>query len=122
MRIIEAGRISYLFIRVHDFERMLSFYRDILGFDVGYLEEGHCVFFELPTAHGPQIALYVGRKTPVTDKNHWFIVVDVDDLDAVAVRVRAKKVQMDGIFEVPYGRALKIKDPEGNVFQIHEAS
>lgn len=120
MRIIDRGRISYLFIQVFDLERMLSFYCDILGFEVAYHEKRRCVFLNLHAAESPQIALYAGRETPATEDNHWFIAVDVADLDAVAVRIRAKKVQMDGIFEVPYGRAVKIKDPEGNVIQIHE--
>ncbi len=120
MHIIEGGRLSYIFIQVRDLDRMLSFYCDILGFHMQYLEEGHCAFLNLPAAQSPQIALYAGRKTPAMEDNHWFIAVDVADLNAVAVRVRVKEVQTDGIFEVPYGRAVKIKDPEGNVIQIHE--
>ena len=85
MRIIESGRISYLFIQVFDLERMLSFYCDILGFEVGYQEEGHCAFLNLPAAQSPQIALYAGRETPAMEDNHWFIVVDAADLDAQAI-------------------------------------
>jgi len=121
MRIIEEGHISYLFILVRDLEGMLEFYRDYLGFSVTHKEEGRCAFLGLPRTNGPQIALYVGRDTStIHDLNHWFTVIDVDDLDAAAARARLKEVQTDGIFDVPYGRAMKIVDPEGNIIQLHQ--
>lgn len=121
MRILEGGRISYLFIFVRDIERMLSFYRDFLGFNVTFLQEGHCAFLELPAAGTLQLALYSGRQTATrVDPNHWFVVIDVDDLDAVEARVQAQGIENSGTFDVPYGRALKITDPEGNFIQLHE--
>lgn len=121
MRIIKRGHISYLFVLVDDLERMLSFYRDTLGFDVIHAVERHCAFLALPGTRAPQLALYAGRKTLTpADSNHWFMVIDVDDLDAVAARVVAKGVPTRGIFDVPYGRAIKIADPEGNVIQLHQ--
>jgi predicted enzyme related to lactoylglutathione lyase len=122
MRVIEGGRISYLFILVCNLENMLSFYRDRLGFNVRHIEEGRCAFLELPAADGPQIALYAGRETAAFAAEHWFTVIDVDDLDAAAARAQANKIEVEGIFEVPYGRALKITDPEGNVIQLHQLS
>jgi predicted enzyme related to lactoylglutathione lyase len=121
MRIIQGGHISYLFILVHDLDRTLFFYRDTLGFDVTHAVEGHCAFLALPGTRVPQIALYAGRKTLTSvDTNHWFVVIDVDDLDAAAARVVAKGVPTQGVFDVPYGRAMKITDPEGNVIQLHQ--
>lgn len=118
--IIERGRISYLFIFTRDFERMLAFYRDVLGFTVAYFEDGNCAFLELTDSHGPQIALYPGRESASADPGHWFVVIDVPDLDAAALRVKDVMLQTDGIFAVPHGRALQITDPDGNVIQLHQ--
>jgi predicted enzyme related to lactoylglutathione lyase len=121
MRIIEAGRISYLFIMVRDLKRMAAFYRDVLGFAVTHLEEGTCAFLALPGANDPQVALYIGRQSaPIVDDNHWFTVIDVSDLDDAAARAQSMGVRTEGIFEVPYGRALSIADPEGNIIQLHQ--
>ena len=121
MGIIEGGRISYIFILVRDLENMLTYYRDFLGFHVAHQEDGRCAFLELSACSGPQMALYVGRHTSaVTEDNHWFTVIDVDDLDATAARARAMDIRIDGIFDVPYGRAFKLTDPEGNVIQFHQ--
>lgn len=120
MALIKKGRISYIFLYVRDFERMVSFYRDTLGFQVRYTEPERCAFLTVPTSDMPQIALYPGRKTPSSTSDHWFFVIDVDDLDSVASRLLETRIAAEGIFEVPYGRALRVVDPEGNVIQIHQ--
>lgn len=122
MPLIEKGRISYIFIFVRDLESMLSFYRDTLGFELRFSEPGQCAFLDLQAGAGPQIALYTGRETAPPRRNaDWFVVVDVDDLDTVAAKLRERRdLTTEGIFEVPYGRALQIVDPEGNVVQFHE--
>lgn len=117
--ILNGGTISYIFILVHDFPGMFSFYHDILGFDAPYFEEGHFAFLKLGNT-GPAIAMYAGRTTPVTDESHWFIVIDVADIDEVAERLRERGIAVGAIEDVPYGRAAIFRDPEGNAIEVHE--
>jgi predicted enzyme related to lactoylglutathione lyase len=99
---------------------MLFFYRDLLGFEASYLEEGACAFLRLPNNQSPQIAIYRGRELHTTDENHWFIVVDVDDIELVVARLKEVGVEVGRIQDVPHGRAAKFKDPEGNVVEVHQ--
>ncbi len=117
---LAAGRISCIFIHVHDVQGMFTFYRDILGLRVCYAEDGLCAFLDLPNGEGPQIALYSGRERSSNAENHWFIIIDVPGIDAVAERLRRLGVAVGPIEPVPYGRAAQFKDPEGNVIEIHE--
>lgn len=120
MSIIQSGRISYIFLRVYDLECMVAFYRQTLGFRLLYEDTGVCGFLALPDATEPQIALYSGKETPGPENDSWFFVIDVDDLDVVAARFSAHRIDTAGIFDVPYGRALQFRDPEGNLIQLHQ--
>jgi predicted enzyme related to lactoylglutathione lyase len=107
------GKISYLFLLVHDFEVMFAFYHHWLGFEVVYAEPGQFAFLQLGGGHGPQIALSAGRTTPISEQSHWFLVIDVAALQAQGVVVGA-------IEAVPFGRAATFCDPEGNLIELHE--
>src|SRR4051794_21939663 len=104
---LSSGRVSYLFILVHDFQDMLMFYRDRLGMHSSYLEEGQCVFLTMPDGAGPQIALYAGREQVAGSRNHWFIAIDVHGIDEVVAELLRREVAVGPIEEVPYGRAAK---------------
>lgn len=117
---LAGGHMTYLFILVHDFQGMLTFYRDRLGLRVLYLEEGTCVFLALPNG-GPQIALYAGRERVEGSGNHWFVAFDVRGIDAVVAELEQRGVSVGPIEAVPFGRAAKLSDPEGNVIEVHEA-
>src|SRR3982751_1384802 len=100
---LSGGRISYIFILVHDLPAMLAFYRDILGFRVHYAEADRFAFLSLGGA--PQIALYPGRTADAEARGNWFFVIDVDDIDAAAARLSGMGVAVSGITDVPNGRA-----------------
>lgn len=116
---LSGARMSYLFILVHRFPDMLTFYRDRLGLRTVYLEEGACAFLELPNG-GPKIALYAGRDRLDDADNHWFIALDVRGIDSVVAELLGRGVSVGPIEDVPYGRAAKLSDPEGNVIELHE--
>ena len=115
-----GGRLSYLFMKARDFPRMLSFYRETLGLEVEYLEEDRCVFFRLDGG-GPLIAIYAGRETEVTEGNHWFVAIDVEDIESAARRLKERGVQIGDIEDVPNGRAAICMDPEGNTLLVRGA-
>lgn len=113
------SHIRYLFILSLDLQRLLSFYRDVLGFTVLYQEEGQFAFLRLGDS-GPDIALYPGRTTQQAEAPHWFIVINVDDIKTVAASLRAKGVAVSDIHDVPNGRAATFNDPDGNLIEIHQ--
>ena len=98
---------------------MASFYRDILGFDVVYMEEGNCSFLR-PGNAGPMIALYPGRESPDDRRAHWFVVIDVENIEKSVEALRQRSVDVSPIEDVPNGRAARFLDPEGNRIEIHQ--
>lgn len=117
---LSGAKISALFIYVQDLDQMLAFYRDALGLRVFYEESGQCAFLQSRNDGGPAIALYPGRIPSPGEKNHWFLVFDVDDVERCAQGLRRAGVQVGEVFDVPYGRATKFSDPEGNIIEIHQ--
>ncbi|HVZ41204.1 MAG TPA: VOC family protein [Candidatus Kapabacteria bacterium] len=113
--------MSYLFILVHGFQEMLTFYRDRLGLRTVYLEEGTCAFLALSNG-GPQIALYTGREHVGSTGNHWFFAFDVNGIEAVVAELQRRGLSVGPIEDVPYGRAAKLRDPEGNVIELYESA
>ncbi len=119
---LAGGRLSYLFLNVRDFDVMLSFYRDVLGFSIEFEVPGEIAFLRLAGDAGPQIAIAVGDTPERSVSRHWFLVIDVKGIDAVAEDLRSRGVEVGGIEDVPYGRAVTFPDPEGNLLEIHEPS
>lgn len=119
-RPLSGGKISYLFINVFHFQKMYDFYHTVLGLQVDYYEDGQCAFLSLQDGNGPQIALYAGRKSVLPDTSHWFIAIDVADIKWSVAHLQAKGLQVSEVTEVPYGKAAKLSDPEGNVIELHE--
>jgi predicted enzyme related to lactoylglutathione lyase len=116
---LDDGAIGYLFISVTNFPEMLSFYRDTLGLELTYLDDGSCAFFRLKKGQ-PQIALISGRQSPPDRQNHWFIVINVDDVRVTVSRLTTAGVEVGEIRDVPYGEAAQFYDPEGNIIEVHQ--
>ncbi len=119
---LAGGRLSYLFLNVRDHGVMLSFYRDVLGFSIEFEVPGEIAFLRLEGDGGPQIAIAVGDTPEPSMSRHWFLVIDVEGIDGVAEDLRSRGVEVGGIEDVPYGRAVTFPDPEGNLLEIHEPS
>ncbi|MBS0533908.1 MAG: VOC family protein [Proteobacteria bacterium] len=118
---IPGARISHIFIAVNDLPAMSVFYRQTLGFDVLYEDAGKSVFLALPGEPYPQIALTASPKPRTGSDPHWFIVIETDDIASVRDRMHRDGLSIGGIEPVPFGRAAMLRDPEGNVIEIHQA-
>lgn len=119
---LDGARLRYLFVTVHDLPRMVAFYRDALGLAVEYEVPDHVVFLRFGDA-GQSLALHAGRTDPPLQGDateHWFTVLDVTDLEAAVTALRARGITVGEPFDVPYGRAAKLRDPEGNVLELHQ--
>lgn len=117
---IAGARIGFIFISVRDLLSMTAFYRQMLGFDVVYQDESS-VFLSLPGQSQPQIALTAGRAASEAAAPHWFIVIETIDLASARETMLDAGLHVSGIAAVPYGRAVALHDPEGNMIEIHEA-
>ncbi|MQA97624.1 MAG: hypothetical protein GEV11_24485 [Streptosporangiales bacterium] len=111
------GRISHLFLKVRDLDAMVAFYHDILGFRIDYHVAGEAAFLSL--GGGIRLAFYPGRTAEAAERD-WFLVIDVDDVERSAADLAAAHVEVTPVENVPYGRAATLRDPDGNVIEIHQ--
>lgn len=119
---IPGARISHIFIAVNDLPAMTAFYRHVLGFEVLYEDEGASVFLALPGQRYPQIALTAAPSRRVSHDQHWFIVIETDDIASVRDRIHNDGTTIGAIEPVPFGRAAMLRDPEGNMIELHQAA
>jgi predicted enzyme related to lactoylglutathione lyase len=114
-----TGRFSHLFLLARDFATMVAFYRDTLGWTLQAHAEGEFAFFDMGSP-GARLAIYPGRQTGSAIENHWFIVIDVENITAAVSQLAARGVDVGEIMDVPHGRAATFSDPEGNVIELHQ--
>lgn len=109
-------RLSEILLYVEDMNRMVSFYTEVLGFDIqeGKPEHG---FVRLETG-GSSLCLHEGREGdvgPYAPK----LVFDVADLETAADHLRNHDVPLgDARSPAPGIRVIDASDPEGNRFSI----
>lgn len=112
--------VQVVSVPVSDVDRALTFYRDVLGFDVvSDVRMG-------PDMRWVQVRP-VGSFTSLTLVT-WFesmpagslrgLVFEVDDLDATLVELDAKGLSHSSVEDQPWGRFVTAEDPDGNGFII----
>lgn len=120
--------LTHVRLLVDNVERMVTFYRDVLGFVIG-LEAGEEVYVELKT-DGAIVSFYrrelmdevVGSRPPTRcDDRHIVLCFKVDDVDATFAEWKsagAEFVTEPHDQEAWYLRVAHIRDPEGNLIEI----
>jgi CreA protein len=102
-------------VAVTDYDRSLTWYRDLLGFELDYelKEYGWC---ELKTPFGPSVGLGQTEKvTPGTTVPTF----GVQDLDGARKHLEGNGVQFDDTSEVPgMVRLATFYDPDGNPWML----
>ena len=85
------------FIPCTSLETQLAFYRDVLGFEVGYLAEGIYAFMRRDdiAVRLVQVSAHVDLRHPERENSFY---IDVDDIDAVWAEMQPR---LDGL---PEGR------------------
>ncbi|MDF1798121.1 MAG: VOC family protein [Planctomycetota bacterium] len=112
------ARLSHVFLLARDFGALVDFYHRTLGLALLHHAEGEFAFLDLG---GPRLAIYPGRSDADTSAPHWFLVLDVDDVEAAAADLRERGVEVEPVRSVPFGRAADLADPEGNRIELHQA-
>lgn len=96
-------------------DRLAHFYANTIGLKVAHQEPGTFAFFEIGPA---RLAIYPGRTRDQAAE--MFMVLDVPDIQASAAKLVAQDAGPTPIKAVPFGRAFKVTDPEGNQVEFHQ--
>jgi catechol 2,3-dioxygenase-like lactoylglutathione lyase family enzyme len=96
-----------------DFEGMVAFYCDVLGFEVGYKTGVYAAL----ARDGVQLHIYPERDGTVGGNNSAYFFVD--GVDAIYEAVRERATIIHPISDQDYGlRDFLMADPEGNMIGI----
>jgi len=100
---------------VQDVERAQEYYRDILGFEIGWLDPGK----EIGAVSRRDVAIFFRRtKPPFTPAVHW---VFAEDVDASYRELRSSGANIvEPLEKKPWGlRQFTVDDLDGNRFYFH---
>jgi catechol 2,3-dioxygenase-like lactoylglutathione lyase family enzyme len=110
-------------LRVADLERAMAFYRDRLGFAVEFVYAG---FYAGLRRDGCHIHLNCGQPLPrdqarLEREDHIDITVTLRDAAAFAASLDAAGiVPLVALREMPYGREIYVRDPDGWIIAFVE--
>lgn len=122
--------LDHVAITVQDMDRAVTFYRDVLGFEVHgqlVLDDGTFKLVYLQAGTG-RIELFAfaeeGRRSDTQNRNQDLgfkhLAFSVDDVDAVAERLKAHDVLFTvEPLDAPGGvRLAFFRDPDGNLLEL----
>ena len=100
---------------VADVERAQQYYRDTLGFDIGWLSPGK----EIGAVSREGVAIFFRKRTPPFEPAvHW---VFADDIDATYQELKSFGANIvDPLETKPWGlRQFTVQDLDGKLFYFH---
>ena len=115
--------VDYVIRYVDDLERGVAFYRDVLGLDHRFTDNGYAEFAAGPTKlalmERSRAAEMLGRPVPRGGIEGEILFL-VDDVDAEAARLRDAGAEIVAGPEArPWGhRTLHVLDPEGHLVEL----
>jgi catechol 2,3-dioxygenase-like lactoylglutathione lyase family enzyme len=100
---------------VADVEQAQWYYRDVLGFDVGWLHTGG----EIGSVSRGDVAIFFRkRRTPFEPAVHWVFAADIETTYE-ELRTAGSKI-VDPLEKKPWGmRQFTVEDLDGNIFYFH---
>lgn len=118
--------VAHSVLYVHDSEKMIGFYTDMLGFEVtdrGPIMDQEIIFLSQTANHHHQVAFITGRAAPEKSNNTHHTAYrssgTLDDLKALLGRLQAHP-EVTGIMPLTHGNAWSIyfQDPENNGVEV----
>ena len=100
---------------VADVERAQQYYRDVLGFTIGWLEPGK----DIGAVSRGNVAIFFRKRTPPFEPAvHW---VYPEDIDATYQELQLLGANIvDPLEKKPWGlRQFTVMDADGNLFYFH---
>ena len=112
------GKLSFVYLPVHNMKKALAFYRDQLGLDESWREGEGTVVFKLPGTEVELMLDLVEEGEQVT-AGPAFIIPSVDQFYAA----QQGKLEFVGKpADIPPGRVATVKDPSGNMLHLFDMS
>ena len=114
-------RIMMVTVQVRDFDRMVTWYRDVLGLDVLVVEPGEfCVMRAGQSSTTIGLATDHPGRIPERPGVGWAPTFAVDDFDSFVSTLRQRGATFDAEEEgADEGyRLVRVRDPEGNAVGI----
>ena len=100
---------------VADVERAQQYYRDVLGFEIGWLYPGKGIG---SVSNGEVAIFFRKREAPFEPAIHW---VFTEDIDATYLEMQAMGANIvEPLEKKPWGlRQFTVQDLDGNIFYFH---
>lgn len=116
----QIQKVAFSLYPIKDSERARQFYEEVLGFKRGlHSPDGTWTEYDLPG--GGCIALYRSDDLEPSAHAGGSVAVEVDDLDALIVELKAKGVKFQTeLIHSPVCRMSIILDSEGNALILHQ--
>ena len=100
---------------VADVERAQQYYRDVFGFEIGWLTPGKEIG---AVSSGDTAIFFRKREAPFEPAVHWVFAAEIDaryeDLKAIGANI------VDPLETKPWGlRQFTVEDLDGNLFYFH---
>ena len=111
-------RLTHVRLLVEDFAASYRFYRDVLGLETAWDDDGG--YAEFRTGEGVTLAIL--PRGEMQDASPAVLCLDVDDVDAaaVAVRERGGELAVGPHDQAEWGlRLAHVRDPDGNVVELN---
>jgi catechol 2,3-dioxygenase-like lactoylglutathione lyase family enzyme len=118
MPAMQPTGIAMVTVQVRDFDAAVTWYRDVLGLSVLWLEPGEFCTLVPPGSESPALALATDHQERISSRpgSGWMPTLAVADFDGTVAELRQAGVTFDAEEEgADEGyRLVRILDPEGN--------
>jgi len=119
----EPGAPSWFELHTRDYDAVLAFYRDVLGWQTTTMADAPDFRYTVAVAGGEQLAgVMDGRGfLPEGAPSQWAVYINVDDVDAtVAQALALGATVVDPAIDTPYGRMATLADPTGAAIKLRQ--
>jgi len=113
---VKVEGFSWVGIATDDFDRSMSFYRDVLGLEVWVEGDGQAI---LKTASGDQLEIFGRDEQEKEITRSPVVAFEVDDLEAAREELRAAGIELIGETGSWNGFSWQyFRSPDGHIFEI----
>jgi lactoylglutathione lyase len=113
---VKVEGFSWVGIATDDFDRSMSFYRDVLGLDVWVEGDGQAI---LKTASGDQLEIFGRDEREKEATRSPVVAFEVDDFEAAREALRAAGIELIGETGSWNGFTWQyFRSPDGHIFEI----
>lgn len=109
--------VHHVSINVEDVAEAVTFYTDVLGFELRSDRPDFGFDGAWLDVGGQQVHLIKGQVPPATGQH---FAVQVGDMDAVVAELRAKGIEVSDPVPVNANLQAFLSDPAGNGIELHE--